>query len=74
MVLSNCFYFVIPIQKNNLTLLFRLAVLSVLSQACALLAYFFEGYYCQFRIFNLSKPICTLEPNFIKPPFSKEML
>ena len=32
----------IPIQKNNLTSLSRLAVLSVLSQASALLAYFFE--------------------------------
>ena len=32
----------IPIQKTNLTSLFRLAVLFVLSQAAALFAYFFE--------------------------------
>ena len=32
----------IPIRKTNLTSLSRLAVLSVLSQASALLAYFFE--------------------------------
>ena len=39
-----CHFFMhfIPIQKNNLTSLSRLAVLSVLSQASALLAYFFE--------------------------------
>ena len=33
---------IIPIQKNNLTSLSRLAVLSVLSQTSALLAYFLE--------------------------------
>ncbi|TCP02410.1 hypothetical protein EV680_12438 [Uruburuella suis] len=32
----------IPIRKNNLTALAHLAILSVLSQASALLSYFFE--------------------------------
>ena len=41
LVLSNCFYFVIPIQKNNLTSLSRLAVLFVLSAARRLVSLLF---------------------------------